>query len=147
MAQRVHIVLEDDLDGSEGVETVSFALDGKSYEIDLNEKNATKLRKALAPFIDAGRKASRASAPARKSTAAPAGTSPQEIRHGPRATAMTFPTAAGFPPAFGRRSKRPTDASQLERPQRTGSLVVTAFPCVPDRQSLLSRRREGTLAS
>ncbi|GAB7003938.1 Lsr2 family protein [Nocardioides sp. AN3] len=97
MAQRVHIVLEDDLDGSEGVETVSFALDGKSYEIDLNEKNATKLRKALAPFIDAGRKASRASAPARKSTAAPAGTSPQEIRAWAKSNGYDVPDRGRIP--------------------------------------------------
>ena len=48
MAQKVHIVLEDDLDGSPATETVSFGLDGKTYEIDLNDKNAGKLRDALA---------------------------------------------------------------------------------------------------
>jgi hypothetical protein len=48
MAQKVHIVLEDDLDGSAATETVSFGLDGKTYEIDLNDKNAAKLRDALA---------------------------------------------------------------------------------------------------
>ena len=40
MAQRVNIVLVDDIDGSEATETVSFGLDGTSYEIDLNDKNA-----------------------------------------------------------------------------------------------------------
>ena len=44
MAQRVNVVLVDDLDGSEGAETVSFAVDGVSYEIDLNESNAARLR-------------------------------------------------------------------------------------------------------
>jgi hypothetical protein len=58
MAQKVHIVLEDDLDGSEASETVSFALDGTSYEIDLNEDNAAKLRDALALYIGHGRKVS-----------------------------------------------------------------------------------------
>ena len=47
MAQEVITKLIDDLDGSEAVETVSFALDGESYEIDLNAKNAAALRKAL----------------------------------------------------------------------------------------------------
>src|SRR3954453_12383789 len=55
MAQKVHIVLEDDLDGSPATETVSFGLDGKTYEIDLNDKNAGKLRDALAPYVGAGR--------------------------------------------------------------------------------------------
>ena len=57
MAQKVHIVLEDDLDGSPATETVSFGLDGKSYEIDLSAANSAKLREALAPFISAARRA------------------------------------------------------------------------------------------
>jgi hypothetical protein len=55
MAQRVQVVLTDDLDGREAAETVSFALDGTSYEIDLSAKNATKLRTALEPFVAAAR--------------------------------------------------------------------------------------------
>jgi len=58
MAQRVNIVLEDDLDGSPADETVTFALDGVTYEIDLNEKNAGRLRDALAPFVGHARRAS-----------------------------------------------------------------------------------------
>ena len=56
MAQKIHIVLEDDIDGSEATETVSFGLDGTSYEIDLNEENAAALRDALARYIGHGRK-------------------------------------------------------------------------------------------
>ena len=56
MAQKVQIILEDDLDGGEADETVSFALDGTSYEIDLNEDNATKLREALATYVGHARK-------------------------------------------------------------------------------------------
>lgn len=59
MAQKVQILLEDDIDGSPAEETISFALDGKAYEIDLNEKNAMKLRSALSKFVDAGRVAGR----------------------------------------------------------------------------------------
>ena len=58
MARKVQVVLEDDINGGEASETVSFALDGKSYEIDLNEENAAALREALAPWIAAGRRAS-----------------------------------------------------------------------------------------
>jgi hypothetical protein len=60
MAQRVHVVLEDDLDGSDATQTVSFSLDGASYEIDLNDKNAAALRDALAPYLGHARKANRA---------------------------------------------------------------------------------------
>jgi hypothetical protein len=56
MAQKVHIVLVDDLDGSEATESVSFGLDGTSYEIDLSEENAAQLRDALAPYVGHGRK-------------------------------------------------------------------------------------------
>ena len=58
MAQRVHIVLEDDVDGSEADETVIFGLDGSSYEIDLSAKNAAKLRDALAVYVAAARRVS-----------------------------------------------------------------------------------------
>ena len=60
MAQRVEVVLVDDLDGSEADETVFFALDGVSYEIDLSEKNVAALEKALAPFLAGGRRIGRA---------------------------------------------------------------------------------------
>ncbi|MGW6460793.1 histone-like nucleoid-structuring protein Lsr2 [Streptomyces sp. NPDC055078] len=60
MAQRVVVTLFDDIDGGEAAETVRFALDGKSYEIDLNPANAKKLRKALAPYLAAGRRQPRA---------------------------------------------------------------------------------------
>lgn len=56
MAQRVSIVLEDDIDGSDADETVTFALDGTTYEIDLSAKNAAKLRDALAPYIGHARR-------------------------------------------------------------------------------------------
>ncbi|MET9676710.1 Lsr2 family protein [Streptomyces sp. NPDC006482] len=58
MAQRVVVTLSDDIDGGEAAETVAFGLDGKMYEIDLNAANAKKLRKALAPYLAAGRKQS-----------------------------------------------------------------------------------------
>ena len=51
MAQKVHIVLVDDLDQSDAEETVAFGLDGKEYAIDLNKKNARSLRDALAPYV------------------------------------------------------------------------------------------------
>ena len=58
MAQRTRIDLIDDIDGAVAHETVTFALDGIGYEIDLSEKNAAALRNAFAPFVAAGRKVS-----------------------------------------------------------------------------------------
>ena len=56
MAQRVQIVLEDDLDGGAAAETVTFGLDGVSYEIDLSDKNAGKLRDEFASWIGHARR-------------------------------------------------------------------------------------------
>ena len=57
MAQRVNIILVDDIDGKDADETVTFALDGVSYEIDLSAANAGKLRDALAPYVGHARRA------------------------------------------------------------------------------------------
>ena len=67
MARQLVEALVDDLDGSQAAETVSFGLDGKSYEIDLSGRNAAALRKKLARYIDAtrARRASRAKPAAR----------------------------------------------------------------------------------
>jgi hypothetical protein len=56
MAQRVHVVLVDDLDGGDASETVSFGLDGVDYEIDLSDQHAGELREALALYIGHARR-------------------------------------------------------------------------------------------
>jgi hypothetical protein len=84
VAQRVQILLEDDLDGSAAEETVTFGLDGVSYEIDLSKKNAAKLRDALALYVGSGRRvAGRASRRSRGRAAS--GPSASEVREWARA--------------------------------------------------------------
>ncbi|MGW3956141.1 histone-like nucleoid-structuring protein Lsr2 [Streptomyces sp. NPDC004752] len=56
MAQKVQVLLVDDLDGGEADETVTFALDGKTFEIDLTTSNADKLRGLLDPYVKGGRR-------------------------------------------------------------------------------------------
>jgi hypothetical protein len=58
MAQKVLVQLVDDLDGtsSNDIATVTFGLDGVTYEIDLNENNASNLRDHLAEFISSARR-------------------------------------------------------------------------------------------
>ncbi len=56
MVTKMSVIISDDLDGSGDAEPVSFGLDGTSYEVDLGAKNRAKLDKALAPFIEAGRR-------------------------------------------------------------------------------------------
>jgi hypothetical protein len=75
MAQKVSIVLVDDIDGSDAAETVAFALDGREYEIDLNEKNASGLRDALALYVGHARRGGGA-----KRRGRTGGPTPAEIR-------------------------------------------------------------------
>ena len=70
MAQKMRVLYTDDIDGSEAQGTVRFGFDGRDYEIDLNKKNADKLARALAPFIEAGRRV-----PARRAARGPRQTS------------------------------------------------------------------------
>ena len=57
MAQQTTVRFIDDLDGSDAAGTFDFAIDGRQYQIDLSDENATKLRDALAPYVGAARKA------------------------------------------------------------------------------------------
>jgi hypothetical protein len=56
MAQKVNVILIDDIDGSDAVETVSFGLDGTQYEIDLNSGHAQELREQLDLYVRKARK-------------------------------------------------------------------------------------------
>jgi hypothetical protein len=56
VAKQTTVTLIDDIDGSEADESVEFAIDGKSYEIDLSSANSARLRDALAPFVSAARR-------------------------------------------------------------------------------------------
>jgi hypothetical protein len=77
LARYVMTRLVDDIDGSPAVTTVSFALDGDSYEIDLSESHLSALQQALAPFVSAARavpggpRAARTPAPTRTPTPKP----------------------------------------------------------------------------
>ncbi|MGC4892587.1 histone-like nucleoid-structuring protein Lsr2 [Micromonospora sp. DT31] len=59
MARKVITVLTDDLDGGKADRTVEFSLDGVAYTIDVSDENAGVLRKALDPYISAGRRIGR----------------------------------------------------------------------------------------
>jgi Lsr2 len=75
MAQKVQVLLVDDLDGGEASETVSFAVDGNNYEIDLSGKNATELRDAFAKYVGAARKLGRSTSSSGGRSARRSGTS------------------------------------------------------------------------
>src|ERR1043165_9756688 len=61
MARKVQVILSDDLDENlTADETVSFALDGTNYEIDLADKNAKEMRDVFSRYVSAARKVGRA---------------------------------------------------------------------------------------
>jgi hypothetical protein len=98
MAQKVHIVLEDDLDGSDATQTVTFALDGTSYEIDLNDKHAAALRDALATYVGHARKVSGSRRGRRSSASSSAtGHSAKEIRDWARSNGHKVPERGRIP--------------------------------------------------
>ena len=94
MAQKVVVTLFDDIDGSEAAETIAFGLDGKSYEIDLNQANAKKLRKALEPYVEAGRKRSRSGKAYRQTEVAP---DPAAVRAWAQSHKMEVPARGRIP--------------------------------------------------
>jgi hypothetical protein len=58
MAQKVQVVLLDDIDGGSADETLKFSFEGASYEIDLSTAHAAELRASVAPWLKAARKVS-----------------------------------------------------------------------------------------
>ncbi len=91
MAQKTQVILVDDVDGSEATQTITFALDGVSYEIDLNDEHAAALRESFEEWTSkarrtAGRRSSgrrssgRRSSGRRRAAGTPASGETQRIR-------------------------------------------------------------------
>ena len=97
MAQRVNIVLVDDIDGSDATETVAFGLDGTSYEIDLNEKHAAKLRDALSSYVGHARKVGSGRRTRSKASVSATGASAKEIRDWARSNGFKVPDRGRIP--------------------------------------------------
>ncbi len=97
MARQEQVTLIDDMDGGKADETVTFALDGVTYEIDLHKKKASALRKALDEFLSHARPMREAAASAR-------------VRSGSRVAASRAVTAT----AAGSRSRRRAAASDAQ---------------------------------
>jgi len=82
MAQRVQILLVCDLhdDDTAGTETVTFTVDGSSYEIDVCDAHSKQLHEAFAPFVAAGRRASRGGGSGRRGRRGSGGFDPAAVR-------------------------------------------------------------------
>ncbi|KRF16612.1 hypothetical protein ASG90_10085 [Nocardioides sp. Soil797] len=96
MAQKVNIILVDDIDESEATETVSFGLDGANYEIDLNDAHAAALRDALATYVGHARKVGGRRG-TRKSAAAAGGASASDVREWARSNGHDVPDRGRIP--------------------------------------------------
>jgi len=59
MAERTIVTVTDDLDGSDGAESVTFSFKETVWSIDLGSRNQQRLLKALEPYITAGTLVSR----------------------------------------------------------------------------------------
>lgn len=103
MAQKVNIVLIDDIDGSEATQTVTFGLDGATYEIDLNDDNAAALRDAFATYVGHARKVGRGGggsgrrAKASSAAAADSGASAADVREWARQNGYDVPARGRIP--------------------------------------------------
>ena len=100
MAMITTVTLIDDLEGAptEADETVTFTIDGATYEIDLSAANATKLREALEFFTGSAR---RISIPRRRSP------------HRRRSSVQSVPPVP---------SARPSTVAGISQPERKAHL-------------------------
>jgi hypothetical protein len=94
MAQRVQVLLTCDIHGDDtpGTETVTFALDGSAYEIDVCDAHAAEIRDAFAAYTGTARRAGRgvraAGGRARRGRGTGAGVDPAAVRAWARSTGV-----------------------------------------------------------
>ena len=84
MAQKVQVLLVCDLHDNEveGTETVTFGLDGSTYEIDVCADHGAQLRDSFASYVGAARRAGRSATPAARRTRSSGGRSKADDRVG-----------------------------------------------------------------
>lgn len=85
MAQKIQVLLIDDIDGSKADESVTFALDGVNYEIDLSAAHSAQLREDFAKWVGAARKVTSRGATTRSRSARRSSSGADTIRQWARA--------------------------------------------------------------
>ena len=90
MVQRVHVVLEDDIDGSAADRTVHFGWKGVEYEIDLSDAHAEEFAKVMEPWLKSGRRSATSGSRGKRRGAkgTPAGIDPSAVRAWARSKGM-----------------------------------------------------------
>ncbi|MEJ2864479.1 histone-like nucleoid-structuring protein Lsr2 [Actinomycetospora flava] len=131
MAQKTIVTLVDDLTGEEAedITTVEFALDGVTYEIDLDDKNSARLRDALAEYVAAARRTGgRRSNGRRRSgagTGTPRATSPGGYDRETSKQIREWAKAQGF--EVSDRGRVPNNVVEAWEAQRKGSEHAATF--------------------
>lgn len=131
MAQKTIVTLVDDLTGEEAedITTVEFALDGVTYEIDLDDKNSARLRDALAEYVAAARRTGgRRSSGRRRSgagTGTPRATSPGGYDRETSKQIRQWAKAQGF--EVSDRGRVPNNVVEAWEAQRKGSDQSATF--------------------
>ena len=95
MARKIIIQLTDDVDGGAATETVRLGLDGVSYEIDLNDDNAAKLRAALVLYVKNARRIGGATRS--RGTAPTSGSDPKAVRSWAASNGIELPARGRMP--------------------------------------------------
>jgi hypothetical protein len=109
VAQKVQVLLIDDLDGSAADGTVRFGLDGAEYEIDLTAEHARALRDALSRYVQAARRAGGgARRPARGGRRAAGGVESTEVREWAKAQGIEVKDRGRVPAELVARFKAAT---------------------------------------
>lgn len=88
MAQKTQVILIDDIDGSEATQSVTFGLDGATYEIDLNDEHATALRESIEEWTLKARRVSGRRSSGRRRAATTNSGETQRIREWARSQGM-----------------------------------------------------------
>jgi hypothetical protein len=109
VAQKIQVLLIDDLDGSAADGTVRFGLDGTGYEIDLNAEHAQALRAALSRYVQAARRAGGgARRPARGGRRAAGGAESTKVREWAKAQGIEVKDRGRVPAELVARFKAAT---------------------------------------
>lgn len=129
MAQRVQVLMEDDLDGSEATETVAFSLDGTEYEIDLNDKHKEELYAVIEPYRNVARKVSysRPSRPSRPRAVKRTGPDTTEIREWAKAQGLKVSDRGRIPAEVVAKYLARNDA-KLPEPEPKEPTPLVAVP-------------------
>ena len=133
MARKTQVILTDDVDGSEATQTVSFALDGVAYEIDLNDSHAEQLESSSGPGSPVAAVSEDGALPARGAPAGATRSGPRGFVSGRGRTATRPATADASPPPSSRPTTQPTDAPYVAR------LAGNSFSTLPAKMQSSSR--------